>query len=155
MVARSAKPELCVSVGSNLCTGPAGGSGVLAGEPQSSGIRYAPGGHRNGQLSDHVTIQAHRAREPSRFAGERLPSRRETTPECLSRGQSKPPMNMPNDSRNVHTLPQIGVEEEYQLVDPASGRLIPNCKQVMETIRATPKAEVQHELHLSQIEMAS
>lgn len=64
-------------------------------------------------------------------------------------------MNMPNDSRNVLTLPKIGVEEEYQLVDPATGRLIPNCKQVMDTIRATPRAEVQHELHLSQIEMAS
>ena len=49
----------------------------------------------------------------------------------------------------------IGVEEEYQLVDPRTGQLVPNCKQVMTELHGSVKADVQHELHLSQIEMAS
>ncbi|MFG0267041.1 MAG: glutamate--cysteine ligase [Rhodopirellula sp. JB055] len=57
-------------------------------------------------------------------------------------------------------IPTVGVEEEYQLVDPRSGVLIPNCKEVMRTIRRHGGAEeapseIQHELHLNQIEMAS
>ncbi|WP_404310455.1 glutamate--cysteine ligase 2 [Neorhodopirellula lusitana] len=57
-------------------------------------------------------------------------------------------------------VPTVGVEEEYQLVDPRSGALIPNCKEVMRTIRRRggsedARSEIQHELHLNQIEMAS
>src|SRR6056297_2764347 len=57
-------------------------------------------------------------------------------------------------------IPTVGVEEEYQLVDPTSGALMPNCKEVMQSLRtpkrgATPTAEIHHELHLNQIEMAS
>lgn len=57
-------------------------------------------------------------------------------------------------------IPTIGVEEEYQLVDPATGELLPNCKAVMKTLRTsgsskTLDSEIQHELHLNQIEMAS
>lgn len=57
-------------------------------------------------------------------------------------------------------VPTVGVEEEYQLVDPRSGALIPNCKEVMRTIRRNggseeAHSEIQHELHLNQIEMAS
>ncbi|QDV45578.1 Carboxylate-amine ligase YbdK [Stieleria neptunia] len=52
-------------------------------------------------------------------------------------------------------IPSIGVEEEYQLVDPESGRLLPNCKRVIEQIGQQTAAEIQHELHLTQIEMAS
>ncbi|KLU06024.1 hypothetical protein RISK_001875 [Rhodopirellula islandica] len=59
-----------------------------------------------------------------------------------------------------YTIPTIGVEEEYQLVDPQNGELIPNCKEVMQTIRRNRGSqevgsEIQHELHLNQIEMAS
>ncbi|QDV86325.1 carboxylate-amine ligase [Planctomycetes bacterium TBK1r] len=53
------------------------------------------------------------------------------------------------------SIPSIGVEEEYQLVDPTSGRLLPNCKRVIEQIGKQTTAEIQHELHLTQIEMAS
>lgn len=58
------------------------------------------------------------------------------------------------------SVPTVGVEEEYQLVDPVSGVLQPNCKDVMKTLRrshqgATDDADIQHELHLNQIEMAS
>jgi len=63
-------------------------------------------------------------------------------------------MSTPN-TPDIDWLPKIGVEEEYQLVDPQSGGLIPNCKEVMSAIRTEPDGEVQHELHLSQIEMAS
>ena len=52
-------------------------------------------------------------------------------------------------------IPTIGVEEEYQLVDPESGRLRPECKRVMNNLCGKPSAEIQHELHLNQIEMAS
>ena len=57
-------------------------------------------------------------------------------------------------------LPAVGVEEEYQLVDRVSGKLIPDCKKVMRNLRKLPQAasshaEIQHELHLNQIEMAS
>ncbi len=52
-------------------------------------------------------------------------------------------------------IPSIGVEEEYQLVDPVSGQLIPRCKQVMAEIGKSIRADIQHELHLNQIEMAS
>lgn len=59
-----------------------------------------------------------------------------------------------------YEIPSIGVEEEYQLVHPESGELLPNCKQVMQTLRQTGSgdsldSEIQHELHLNQIEMAS
>lgn len=52
-------------------------------------------------------------------------------------------------------IPTLGVEEEYQLVDPTSGILRPECKRVMNNLRAEPEAEIQHELFLNQIEMAS
>jgi carboxylate-amine ligase len=65
-----------------------------------------------------------------------------------------------------YQIPSVGVEEEYQLVDPATGELMPNCKAVMQTLRkadststtenpSSQDAEIQHELHLNQIEMAS
>ncbi len=52
-------------------------------------------------------------------------------------------------------VPSVGVEEEYQLVDPKTGLLLPNCKEVMEQIGRDTTADIQHELHLTQIEMAS
>lgn len=55
----------------------------------------------------------------------------------------------------VPHVPTVGVEEEYQLVDVTTGRLRPDCKQVMAKIGKQSGAEIQHELHLSQIEMAS
>lgn len=55
----------------------------------------------------------------------------------------------------MSSLPKIGVEEEYQLVDPVSGALVPQCKEVMQRLRKDFDANIQHELHLSQIEMAS
>lgn len=58
------------------------------------------------------------------------------------------------------TIPTVGIEEEYQLVDPVSGVLLPNCKDVMKTLRRSSNSpamssDIQHELHLNQIEMAS
>ncbi|MDA8744331.1 glutamate--cysteine ligase [Rubripirellula amarantea] len=52
-------------------------------------------------------------------------------------------------------IPSVGVEEEYQLVDPETGRLLPNCKEVMRQVGNDVTADIQHELHLTQIEMAS
>ncbi|KAA5539105.1 YbdK family carboxylate-amine ligase [Roseiconus nitratireducens] len=49
----------------------------------------------------------------------------------------------------------VGIEEEYQLVDPSTGELRANCKDVMRNVRRDCGAEIQHELHLNQIEMAS
>jgi carboxylate-amine ligase len=54
-----------------------------------------------------------------------------------------------------HPVPSIGVEEEYQLIDPATGQLVPNCKDVMRQLSGDVRADIQHELHLTQIEMAS
>ncbi|KAA1261478.1 Carboxylate-amine ligase YbdK [Rubripirellula obstinata] len=58
------------------------------------------------------------------------------------------------------SIPTVGVEEEYQLVDPMTGELLPNCKDVMKTLRRSGDndaldSDIQHELHLNQIEMAS
>ena len=50
---------------------------------------------------------------------------------------------------------EIGIEEEYQLVDPESGALRSDCKRVMRAIEGDLESEIQHELHLNQIEMAS
>lgn len=57
-------------------------------------------------------------------------------------------------------IPSIGIEEEYQLVDPITGVLVPNCKEVMRDLKQSHtefdgRADIQHELHLNQIEMAS
>ena len=52
-------------------------------------------------------------------------------------------------------IPSIGVEEEYQLVDAETGILRPDCKRVMSNLRREPDADIQHELYLNQIEMAS
>jgi carboxylate-amine ligase len=51
----------------------------------------------------------------------------------------------------------MGVEEEYQIVDGKTGRLRPDCKQVMAALEPGEPggAAIQHELHLTQIEMAS
>lgn len=69
----------------------------------------------------------------------------------------------PNDTDDLlsqPTVPQLGVEEEYQLVDPSTGRLVPACHEVMAEIRGRSgkqdvESEIVHELHLNQIEMAS
>ena len=53
------------------------------------------------------------------------------------------------------SIPSIGVEEEYQLVDSETGILRPDCKRVMSNIRGDSDGEIQHELYLNQIEMAS
>ncbi|MDM4014156.1 glutamate--cysteine ligase [Roseiconus lacunae] len=52
-------------------------------------------------------------------------------------------------------IPAIGVEEEYQLVDPVHGAMRADCKRVMSRLKDDVDAEIQHELHLTQIEMAS
>lgn len=52
-------------------------------------------------------------------------------------------------------IPAVGVEEEYQLVDPEHGAMRADCQRVMSKINDQLRAEVQHELHLTQIEMAS
>ncbi|WP_164101726.1 carboxylate-amine ligase [Candidatus Laterigemmans baculatus] len=59
----------------------------------------------------------------------------------------------------------VGVEEEYQIVDAETGCLRPDCDSIMASIEsdeahrgggaAETGAAVQHELHLTQIEMAS
>lgn len=50
----------------------------------------------------------------------------------------------------------IGVEEEYQIVDAQSGKLRPDCAKVMQVLEpGNDGADIQHELHLTQIEMAS
>lgn len=50
----------------------------------------------------------------------------------------------------------MGVEEEYQIVDAQSGQLRPDCAAVMKALKpADDGADIQHELHLTQIEMAS
>lgn len=60
----------------------------------------------------------------------------------------------------MKSIPSVGIEEEYQLVDPISGVLVPHCKYVMRSLSTKPSdpddhSAIQHELHLSQIEMAS
>jgi len=67
---------------------------------------------------------------------------------------------MINSNGRIASTPKMGVEEEYQLVDPVSGELLPNCKQVMRRLKSEPHrhhcdADIHHELHLNQIEMAS
>lgn len=56
----------------------------------------------------------------------------------------------------------VGVEEEYQIVDAETGRLRPDCDSLMAGLAigaegdgAEEAAEIHHELHLTQIEMAS
>lgn len=61
----------------------------------------------------------------------------------------------------MNSYPKItlGVEEEYQLVDPASGILRPSSRQVLQGISESQEerlpSDIHHELHLTQIEMAS
>lgn len=67
---------------------------------------------------------------------------------------------LPPDHSSNQPIPSIGIEEEYQLVDPITGLLVPNCKEVMRDLvqsrsHAESDADIQHELHLNQIEMAS
>ncbi len=51
--------------------------------------------------------------------------------------------------------PSVGVEEEYQLIDMQSGELVPKGMQVLRVAKHSTDADVQPELHLEQIEMAS
>lgn len=53
------------------------------------------------------------------------------------------------------SIPSLGVEEEYQLVDPATGALIPNCESILNDAQQKVAAQIHTELHQSQIEMAS
>ena len=59
---------------------------------------------------------------------------------------------MPNEPMRI---PSIGVEEEYQLVVPETGMLSPKGKAVLRRAREATESDIQHELHLEQIEMAS
>ncbi len=54
-----------------------------------------------------------------------------------------------------YRVPSIGVEEEYQLVDPSSGGLAPQGRAVVKSANSATTSDIQHELHLEQIEMAS
>lgn len=62
---------------------------------------------------------------------------------------------------SVAQIPTVGVEEEYQLVDQYNGHLRSDCQEVLSQIRSQPKNAstegivFQHELHLSQIEVAT
>jgi carboxylate-amine ligase len=49
----------------------------------------------------------------------------------------------------------VGVEEEYQLVDPTSGALRPGIAEVLPTATAAVGDQVQPELHQSQIEIGT
>ncbi|TWU02998.1 carboxylate-amine ligase [Stieleria varia] len=52
-------------------------------------------------------------------------------------------------------IPTIGVEEEYQLVCPQTGALKSECQHVMDNLQGPIKADIQNELFLNTIEMAS
>jgi carboxylate-amine ligase len=54
-----------------------------------------------------------------------------------------------------YRVPTIGVEEEYELVSKGTGELSPAGRAVLRFARDTTTANIQHELHLEQIEMAS
>ena len=69
-------------------------------------------------------------------------------------------MNASLHQSSGNLIPSIGIEEEYQLVDPITGVLVPNCKEVMRDLKqphteSDGRADIHHELHLNQIEMAS
>lgn len=49
----------------------------------------------------------------------------------------------------------IGVEEEYQIIDPATRQLRSRAAYVLSSAREAIGDEVQPELHLSQIETAT
>ena len=49
----------------------------------------------------------------------------------------------------------IGVEEEYQIIDPHTRELAPAVEHILAHIDPTFRANVQHELQLSQIEIAT
>lgn len=49
----------------------------------------------------------------------------------------------------------IGVEEEYQIIDPVTRELSSDAAAVLEEARKVLGKEVQHEIHLSQIEVAT
>jgi len=55
--------------------------------------------------------------------------------------------------------PAIGIEEEYQLTDPTSGRMVSNCHSVLQQMkqqcRPSLESKIHRELHETQIEMAS
>src|SRR5450432_3137208 len=49
----------------------------------------------------------------------------------------------------------IGVEEEYQIIDPVTRELSSDATAVLQEARKTLGKEVQREIHLSQIEVAT
>lgn len=54
-----------------------------------------------------------------------------------------------------YRIPTVGVEEEYQLVEPETGYLSPKGRAVLKLAKDQTRSSIQHELHLEQIEMAS
>jgi carboxylate-amine ligase len=54
-----------------------------------------------------------------------------------------------------YRIPCVGLEEEYQLVDLETGLLVPAGQRVLRNIRKTTESDIQHEMHLEQIEMAT
>lgn len=54
-----------------------------------------------------------------------------------------------------YRIPNVGVEEEYQLVDMKTGQLVPASRQVLLKVKRSTRSDIQHELHLEQIEMAT
>jgi carboxylate-amine ligase len=49
----------------------------------------------------------------------------------------------------------IGVEEEYQIVDPLSGDLRPGARRILQDVKGQLREEVTNELFLSQIEIGT
>lgn len=49
----------------------------------------------------------------------------------------------------------LGVEEEYQIIDPYTRELRPRAQRVLPRTETEPGQEIQHEFYLSQIESAS
>lgn len=62
---------------------------------------------------------------------------------------------MTNVDRSSRELPQVGVEEEFLLVDATTRRPAPRIARIIGEARATAGDLAQHELHRAQIETAS
>src|SRR5258708_34971597 len=70
---------------------------------------------------------------------------------CLKRAHIKEALRMFREAESF----TIGVEEEFQIIDPSTYALSPDVEPIIQRARATLGEAVQYELILSQIETAT
>src|SRR4029077_14254623 len=72
----------------------------------------------------------------------------------MSAASSKPPSRPPLSAKKAPKLFTLGIEEEFQIIDPATGELRSHVEQIMADGKMIFRERVKTEMHQSVVEAA-